>query len=152
MTAIDKQPLISESVMVIRIDIHPTEEEPDQHIIRVAPGVSRTTTVRKVPTKLKSGACSQDEVLSPSDARPDRHPRLPHSPSNKPPQSGEVRFDKIVTGLLGLSGPIKPHMWSVQIKACHWGQNDMVLNQHRRGLQPWNLRIDMTLSPPFPSK
>jgi hypothetical protein len=74
----------------------------------VTPGVSRTTIVREVPTKSKLGPCSQDEVLAPSDARPGHHPGLPHSPSNKPPRSWEVRFDEVVTGLLGLSGLIKP--------------------------------------------
>jgi hypothetical protein len=37
----DKWPLISESVAAARIDIHPTEEEPDRYIIHVAPGDSR---------------------------------------------------------------------------------------------------------------
>jgi hypothetical protein len=37
MLATDKRPLISESVAVIWIDIHPTGEEPDQHIVHVAP-------------------------------------------------------------------------------------------------------------------
>jgi hypothetical protein len=85
----DKRSLISESVAAIRIDIHPAGEEPDQHVVRVAPEVSRTTTVGEVPTKSKSGLCSWDEVLAPSDARPGRHPRWPHSPSNKPPRSRE---------------------------------------------------------------
>jgi hypothetical protein len=58
MIAMDKRPLISESVTATRIDIHPAGGEPDQHIIRVAPGVPFTTTVRKVPTKSKSGPCS----------------------------------------------------------------------------------------------
>jgi hypothetical protein len=66
MTAMDKRPLISESVMVIRIGVYLTGEELDQHVVRVTPGVSRTTTVRKVPTKLKSGL--------PAIVRPDRHP------------------------------------------------------------------------------
>jgi hypothetical protein len=52
------------------------------------PGVSRITTVCEVPTKSKPSLCSRDKVLSPSDVRLGRHPRLPHSPSNKPPQSG----------------------------------------------------------------
>jgi hypothetical protein len=68
MTATDKRSLISESVAVTRVDIHPAGEELDQHIVRATPGVSRTTTVRKVPTKSKSGLCSRDEVLAPSDA------------------------------------------------------------------------------------
>jgi hypothetical protein len=127
MTEMNKQPLISESVVVTRIGIHPTGKEPDQHIIRMAPGVSCTTTVREVPTKSKSGLCSRDEVLAPSNARPDSHSGLPHSPSNKLPRSREGQFDKVVTGLLGLSGPIKLDMWSVQIKACHWSQNDRSL-------------------------
>jgi hypothetical protein len=58
MTAMDKRSLISESVVVIPIDIHPTGEEHDQHVVRVASGVSRTTTVGEVPTKWKSDLCS----------------------------------------------------------------------------------------------
>jgi hypothetical protein len=74
MTATDQWPLISECVMVIRIDIHPAGEEADQHIIRVASRASRLTTVRKVPTKEKLGLCSWDEVFDPSD-----HPAQPSS-------------------------------------------------------------------------
>jgi hypothetical protein len=104
----DKQPLICESIAVTRIDIHHTGEEPDRHVVRAAPEVSHTTTVREVPTKPKSGLYSRDEVLSPSDARPSRHLGLSHSPSNKPPQSREGRFDEVVTGLLDLPNPINP--------------------------------------------
>jgi hypothetical protein len=53
-----------------RIDIYHAGEEPDQHIVRVTPGVSCTTTVREVPTKLKSDPCSWDEVLTLSDVQP----------------------------------------------------------------------------------
>jgi hypothetical protein len=129
----DKQSLISESVVATRINIHSTREEPDQHTIRVTARVSRTITICEVPTNSKLGLCTEGEVLAPSDARPSRHPRLPHSPSNRPPRSREVWFDKVVTGLLGLPGPIKPNMWSVQIKACHWGQNDRSLIDTDRG-------------------
>jgi hypothetical protein len=85
MTATDKRSLVSESVTVIQIDIHHAVEEPDQHVICVTPEVSCTTIACEVPIKLKSGLCSQDEILAPSDARPDRHPELPHSHSTKPP-------------------------------------------------------------------
>jgi hypothetical protein len=51
MIAMDKRPLISESVTVIRINIHPAGEEPNQHIVCVTPGVSCMITIRKVPTK-----------------------------------------------------------------------------------------------------
>jgi hypothetical protein len=97
------------------------------------------TTIGEVTTKSNLGSHSRDEVLDPSDARPDRHPGLPYSPSNKPPQSREVRFDIVVIGLLGLLGSIKPNMWQVQIKACHRGQNDAVLNRQWWGLPHWNL-------------
>jgi hypothetical protein len=69
----DKRSLISESVITIRIGVHPTGEEPDQHVVCLASRVSRMTTVREVPTKLKMGPCSQDKVLALSD-RPTRSP------------------------------------------------------------------------------
>jgi hypothetical protein len=152
MTATDKRPFISESVTVTQIDIHPAGEEHDRHIIHVAPRVSRTTTIHEVPTKSKLGLCSRYKVLSPSDARLGRHPELPHYLSNKQPQSSEGRFNKVITGLLGLPGPIKSYKWSVQIKVCYQGQNGVILNWHRRRLPPWNLIIANALSPPFPSK
>jgi hypothetical protein len=73
-----KRSLIFESVMAIQISVHPTAEEPNQHGIRVAPRVSRTTTVHEVPTKLKSSSCSRDEILAPSD-RPTRPSSWPTS-------------------------------------------------------------------------
>jgi hypothetical protein len=83
---------------------------------------------------------------------PGHHPGLPHSPSNKPPQSREGRFDKAVTKLLGLLSPINLTCCHYNSKLVHRGQNDAVLNQQRRGLPPWNLGIPMALSPPFPSE
>jgi hypothetical protein len=67
-----KWPLIFESAAVIRIGMHLVGEEHDQHVIRVAHRVSCTTTFRGLPTRLKSGICSRDEILAPSDrpARP----------------------------------------------------------------------------------
>jgi hypothetical protein len=62
-----KRPLIFESVTVIRIGVHPAGEEPNQHVIRMLPWVSRMTTIYKVPTRSKSGPYSRDEVLAPSD-------------------------------------------------------------------------------------
>jgi hypothetical protein len=62
-----KRPLIFKSVVVIQIGVHPAGEEPNQHVIHMAPQVSPTTTFREVPTKPKSRPCSQGEVLPPSD-------------------------------------------------------------------------------------
>jgi hypothetical protein len=68
MTTTDKWSLIFESVTVTRIDIHPAREEPDRHVVRVAPEVSRMTTIGEVPTKSKSSLCYRDEVLTLSNA------------------------------------------------------------------------------------
>jgi hypothetical protein len=84
--------------------------------------------------------------------RPDRRPRLSHSPSNKPPQCREGRFNKVVTGLLGLPGPINLTCSQYKSKLVHQAQNDVVLNWDRRWLPPWNLGIATTLSSPFPSE
>jgi hypothetical protein len=40
MTATDKLSLITESVAMTRIDIHPAGEESDQHVIRLTPKCS----------------------------------------------------------------------------------------------------------------
>jgi hypothetical protein len=84
--------------------------------------------------------------------QPDRRRRLPHSPSNNPPWSREGQFDKVVTGLQGLPGPINPTYGQYESKLIHRSQNNTVLNRYMRGLPPWNLGIATTLSPPFPSE
>jgi hypothetical protein len=85
------------------------------------------TTIGGVPTKSKSGLCSRDEVLAPSNAWFGCHSGLPHSPSNKLPRSRDGQFDKVLTGLLDLPGPINLDMQSIQIKSCHQDQNDRSL-------------------------
>jgi hypothetical protein len=90
MTTTNNRLLISRSVAAIRIGVHPTRLEPDRHVVRVAPCVSRTITIREISTKSNLGHCSQDEVLPPAIIRPGCHPGLPHSLSNKPPRNREV--------------------------------------------------------------
>jgi hypothetical protein len=58
MTTTDKWSLISESVTVIRLGVHPAGEEPDQYVVRVASRASHTTTICEVPTKSNLGPCS----------------------------------------------------------------------------------------------
>jgi hypothetical protein len=74
MTAMDKRSLISASVTTLQINVHTVGEEPDQHVVRMNPGISHMTTVCEVPMKSKSGICSCDEVLAPSDAGSGCHP------------------------------------------------------------------------------
>jgi hypothetical protein len=89
----------------------------------------------------KSGPCSLDEVLALGLILPPK--------SKSTTQSREVQFDIVVTKATRLIGPHKTrHAVSTQLKACHRGQNDVVLNWHRQGLQPWNLRIATALSRP----
>jgi hypothetical protein len=57
MTTMSKWSLISESAVTIRIDEHPTREESDRHVVRMAPRVSCMTTVHKAHTKSKLGLC-----------------------------------------------------------------------------------------------
>jgi hypothetical protein len=79
MIATDKQPLISESVVVTRIDIHPTGEEPDNMLYVQLP----ESHVQQPSMKSPLG---QNRSPAPSDTRLCRHPGLHYSPSNKPPQ------------------------------------------------------------------
>jgi hypothetical protein len=151
MTTTDKQSLISESVAATWIDIHPTREESDN-----TPCVQLPES--HVQQSFVKSVLRRNRPLLPGWSlgslwcQPSRHPGLPHSTSNKPPWSREVQFDKVIIGLLGLPGPIKPNMESIQIKAYHRGQNDAVLNWHRWGLPHRNLGIATDLSPPFPSE
>jgi hypothetical protein len=52
-TTTSKRSLISENVTVIRIDIHPAGEKPDQHVVRMTPQVSCMIIIHEVPTRLK---------------------------------------------------------------------------------------------------
>jgi hypothetical protein len=86
----------------------------------------------------------------PTIVRPGHHPGPRHSLSTKPPRSmvGMVRQSSY--WVTRFTRAHKPDIRSVQIKACHQGQNNVVLNRHRWGLPPWNLRITTTLSSSFP--
>jgi hypothetical protein len=66
------------------------------------------------------------------------------------PGVGERGFGSMVTQLLQFIGPISP--------ACDWyiqylftGANPSVLNQHRRGLQPWRCQLATYHSPTLPT-
>jgi hypothetical protein len=114
--------------MVIRIDVHLAREELNQHVVRLASRVSHMTIVYEIPTKSKLGHCSRMKSWPPAIVWPSRHHGLPHSPSNRSPRSREVRFDKIVTRLLGLSGPINLICDQYKSKLVQRVQNDAVLN------------------------
>jgi hypothetical protein len=97
----------------------------------------------QVPTKSKLGPCSQDKVLALD--------LIPPLKSTSTTRSREVRFDKVVTKATRLTGPHKTrHAVSTQLKACHRGQNDAVLNWHKWGLPHRNLGIATTLSLALP--
>jgi hypothetical protein len=141
------------SVMVIWIDVHPTGEEPDQHDIRAAPWVShiRQPSAKSLLSQTRVSAHGMKSWL-PAIIWSNHHPGLPHSPSNKPHRSREWRIDKVDTKLLRLPNPIIPDMLSVQLKLVHWGQNDMVLNRHRRGPATHPSLPSAPLSPICPAR
>jgi hypothetical protein len=130
---------------VTQIDIHPAGEEPDQHDIRLTLGGSHIWQPFTSPYYVEIGPLLSGWSLDPR----------PHSSSKSKSttQSRAVLFDILVTKATRF---IKPHkIWhavSIQLKACHWGQNDVVLNKHGRGLPHRNLRISTVLSPSFPSE
>jgi hypothetical protein len=117
----DKWSLISESVAVIRIGVHPEGEEPNHHIICLASRVSRTTTVHEVPTKSKLDPYSWDEVLAPSDrsGRPSSWAASFCLQQTISKQGGMIRQSSYWT--TRFTGPHKPSMWSIQIKTCPSG-------------------------------
>jgi hypothetical protein len=141
----DKLSLITESVTVTRIDIHPTEEEPNQHAIHLTLGGSHIWQPFACPYYVEIEPLLLGWSLDP-------RPHFP-SKSKSTTQSREVRFDIVVIKATRLIGPHKTwYAVSTQLKTYHRDQNGAVLNRHRRGLQPWNLGITTTLSPPFPSE
>jgi hypothetical protein len=98
----------------------------------------------QVPTKSKLGPCSWDEVFALS--------LIPPPKSTHTTRSRVVQFDKVVTKATRLTGPHKTqHAVSTQLKACHQGQNNAVLNWHERWLPHRNLGRATAPSPPFPS-
>jgi hypothetical protein len=101
---------------MIRIGVHPTREEPNQHGVRLASQVSRTTNVCEVPTKSKLGPCSQDEVLVRSDcpARPSSWAVSFSLQQTTSKQGGTIQQNSYwATRFIE---PHKPNMRSVQIK------------------------------------
>jgi hypothetical protein len=131
---------------MIQIGVYTAGEESDQHVIHVAPWVSRTTTIHKVPTRSKLELCSRNEVLAPNDrlTRPSSWCLILPPPNHL--EAGREWFDKVVTGLLGLPSLINTTCGQSKSKLVHRGKNDMILNRHMWGLLPLNLRIATTLS------
>jgi hypothetical protein len=75
----------------------------------------------QVPSMSKSGPYSRDEVLALGLILPPK--------SKSTTRSWEVRFDIVITKPTRLIGPHKTqHAVSTHLKACHRGQNGVVLN------------------------
>jgi hypothetical protein len=89
----------------------------------------------------KLDPCFRDEVLALGLILPPK--------SKSTTRSREVRFDIVVIKATRLTMPYKTqHAISTQLKACHRGQNGVVLNRHGRGLPHRNLRIAIAVSRP----
>jgi hypothetical protein len=141
----NKLSLITESVAVTQIDIHPAGEEPEQHVIRLTPGGSHVWQPFASTYSVEIGL-----LLSGLSLGPRSHSL---SKSKSTTRSREVRFDIVVTKATQLIEPHKTqHAISTQLKTCHQDQNGTVLNQHGWGLPHRNFKIVTTLSLPFPSE
>jgi hypothetical protein len=78
----DKRPLISESVAMIQISVHPT----GTNMPYVWPLRSHVQQPSKKSLLSQTWALALGMKFWPlAIIRPGRHPKLPHSPSNKPP-------------------------------------------------------------------
>jgi hypothetical protein len=64
---------------------------------------------------------------------------------------GQKGFGQVVTQIHQITGPISPAC-DRYVQYLLTGTNSSILNRHRRALPHRNLRITITLSPPFPSK
>jgi hypothetical protein len=142
MTATDKLPLITESVMATWIDIHPAGEKPNQHAIRSTPGGSHVWQPFTKSLLYRNWSPAHGWNVG----------SRPHSPSHNILKAGGV-VRRSSYRATRLTGPIEiQHVVSTQLKACHWGQKNVVLNWHRWVLPHRNLKIATTHSPSFPSE
>jgi hypothetical protein len=126
---------------VTRIDIHHVGEEPDQHAIRLTPGGSHIWQLFVCPYYVEIGPLLPGWSLGPR----------PHSPSKSKSttRSRKVWLDIVVIKATRLIEPHKTrHMVGTQLKACHQGQNSVVLNRHERRLPHRNLGIVTTFPRP----
>jgi hypothetical protein len=147
-------------VTVIRIDVHPQgKTQSICHTISMldlcmVPGHTSPMVcvgnLSLVPTRMKQ-APTPGEVL----ATEDRLARLsswvisfplPHDSLGV----GERGFNQVVTQLHQLTGPITP-AYDRYVQYLLTGVNPLVLNRHRRGLQPWRCRLSTHHSPTFPT-
>jgi hypothetical protein len=107
MTATSKQSLISESVVVIWIGVHHAGEKPNNTLHARSRGLHvQQPFVKSLLCRNRAPAPGIKSWFS-TIVRPSRHPILPHSRSIELPWSRKVRFNIIVTKLLGLSDSIK---------------------------------------------
>jgi hypothetical protein len=163
MTTTNKWLLISES----RSDSNwctPCRGKPDQHATCFSRSVrvwSKTicishgphiATLRKVVNRVKHGHCSWEKGL-PTQFTSHRltDPRVCiyfFSRANQWSSGGKVKH--LLTMATKLTGPISPTCdWYIQYFLV--GANPSVLNQHRRGLQPWRCRLATYHSLIFPT-
>jgi hypothetical protein len=107
MTTTSKRSLIYESVVAIQIGVHPAGEKLD-NTLYVRPLGPHVQLLSTKPLLGQNWAPTPEmKSLFLAIVQLSHHPSLPHSPSTKSPWIRELRFDKVVTKLLGLSGPIK---------------------------------------------
>jgi hypothetical protein len=136
----------------------------DQHATRIPRLVrvwSQTTriscvqciaTFRVVINKVEQGYCSRKKG-SQHNPQHDGWPIRGSVPSFSPEPTNEEVGAKPTfywRPASRLTGPISP-IWDRYVQYLLTGANPLVLNQHRRGLQPWRCRLATSHSPIFPT-
>jgi hypothetical protein len=148
-------------VAVIQIDVHLAGEKPDQHAtygshsnpctpsVRFLQAVLYVTTFHWLPWSWNR-PLHPEEVLATKD-RLDRPSSWVTSfllPCDSP-GVGKRDFGPMVTQLHQLTGPITLAC-DRYVQYLLTGANRTVLNQHRRGLQPWRCRLATYPLPDLP--
>jgi hypothetical protein len=103
-----------------------------------------------VPTRMKYAPTPKRNLVNQRQTGPvialDHLFFLPHNSL----RVGERGFNQVVTQLHQLTGPITP-VCARYVQYLLAGANPLVLNQHRRGLQPWRCRLFIYHSLTFPT-
>jgi hypothetical protein len=148
-------------VAVIQIDVHPGGENPinTPHAFHAwfaygpGPYISRGLHRQPCASPHKDETCpyTWDKSWRPKTDWPGRCLGSPHSPlPHDRLRVGERDFSQVVTQLHQFTGPITPAC-DRYVQYLLARANSLVLNWHRRGLQPWRCRLSTHHSPTFPT-
>jgi hypothetical protein len=145
-----KLSLKSESVLAIWIDVHPVgDQNPDTHDIHASTDRPRIATfhddtIRSVRVPPLCSGCLPHDIV------PWSYPWVARTLSQISSLEEMVRYRPIATiiELLQFTGSHIPACGQYYLILAQQGENDMVLDWHRRRLPPWCLEYTFSTSGP----